>query len=105
MSDVQAPDAVGSAATAPAVELLKALAHPLRLAVVIALDDSPRCVHEIVDQFGEVQPVVSRHLGVLRDAGLVVGTRRGREVVYALADDHVAHIAKDAVSHAREGRT
>jgi ArsR family transcriptional regulator, zinc-responsive transcriptional repressor len=94
----------GGVAIAPAVEMLKALAHPLRLAVVVALDERPRCVHELVDQLGEVQPLVSRHLGVLREAGLVTGTRRGREVVYALADEHVAHIAKDTLLHAQEGR-
>lgn len=103
MSDLAARGAT-AVAVQPAVDLLKALAHPLRLAVVIALDESPRCVHELVDQLDEIQPVVSRHLGVLRDAGLVAGTRRGREVVYALADEHVARIAKDTVIHAQEGR-
>jgi ArsR family transcriptional regulator len=85
-------------------ELLRALAAPLRIALVVELDAGPRCVHELVDALGAPQPLVSQHLRVLRSAGVVTGERRGREVVYSLADAHVAHIVTDAVSHAREGR-
>jgi DNA-binding transcriptional ArsR family regulator len=50
------------------------------------------------------QPLVSQHLRVLRGAGIVRGSRRGREIAYALTHDHVAHIVADAVSHAKEPR-
>jgi ArsR family transcriptional regulator, zinc-responsive transcriptional repressor len=85
-------------------ELLRALAAPLRIAIVVELDTAPRCVHELVDALDAPQPLVSQHLRVLRAAGVVVGERRGREVVYSLADAHVAHIVTDAVSHSREAR-
>jgi ArsR family transcriptional regulator, zinc-responsive transcriptional repressor len=49
------------------------------------------------------QPWVSQHLRVPRWAGLIRTSRRGREVVYELADAHVAHIVRDAVTHASEG--
>ncbi|BCJ36531.1 hypothetical protein Athai_40340 [Actinocatenispora thailandica] len=39
---------------------------------------------------------------MLKGAGVVRGQRRGREIAYSLADEHVAHIVADAVSHARE---
>lgn len=87
-----------------AAELLKALAHPMRLRLVHELERAPRCVHELVEASGAPQPLVSQHLRVLRDAGLVTATRQAREVHYALADDHVLHIALDAVKHAREVR-
>jgi DNA-binding transcriptional ArsR family regulator len=85
-----------------AAALLKALVAPLRLALVDLLSDAPRCVHELVSALDAPQPLVSQHLKVLKSAGLVATTRRGREVVYRLADDHVAHVARDAVAHAGE---
>jgi ArsR family transcriptional regulator, zinc-responsive transcriptional repressor len=86
-------------------ELLRALAAPLRIAIVIELNTGPRCVHELVEALGAPQPLVSQHLRVLRAAGVVSGSRRGREMEYGLTDDHIAHIVTDAVSHANEGRT
>lgn len=83
-------------------ELLRALAAPLRIAVVTELAAGPRCVHELVDATGAPQPLVSQHLRVLKGAGVVRGQRRGREIAYSLADEHVAHIVADAVSHSRE---
>lgn len=85
-----------------ASELLKALAHPLRLLLVDALSDAPQCVHDLVTASGAAQPLVSQHLRILRQAGLVTTSRRAREVVYALADEHVAHIAHDAIRHSQE---
>jgi DNA-binding transcriptional ArsR family regulator len=87
---------------AAAGELLRALAAPLRIAIVTELGDGERCVHELVDALGVSQPLVSQHLRVLRSAGVVRGQRRGREIAYTIADAHVAHIVADAVSHARE---
>ncbi|MFV0258629.1 MAG: ArsR/SmtB family transcription factor [Acidimicrobiales bacterium] len=85
-----------------AADLLKALANPLRLRIVMALRDGPRCVHELVDELGVKQPLVSQHLRVLRGARLLHTERRGREIAYSLQDDHVLHIASDAISHANE---
>ena len=87
---------------ADAAELLRALGTPHRLAIVLELAVQPRCVHELVERVGVSQSLASQHLRVLRTLGLVTGTRRGKETVYALADDHVAHIAKDAVAHGAE---
>lgn len=86
-----------------AAELLRALSAPIRLAIVSELAQGERCVHELVEQLGAAQPLVSQHLRVLRSAGVVRGSRRGREIAYALVDEHVAHIVADAVSHAGEG--
>jgi ArsR family transcriptional regulator, zinc-responsive transcriptional repressor len=85
-----------------AAALLKALVAPMRLALVDLLAEAPRCVHELVGALDAPQPLVSQHLKVLKSAGLVATTRRGREVVYRLADDHVAHVVRDAVAHAGE---
>jgi ArsR family transcriptional regulator, zinc-responsive transcriptional repressor len=85
-------------------ELLRALAAPLRIRIVTELASGPRCVHELVETLGAPQPLVSQHLRVLRGAGVVRGSRRGREIAYALTDEHIAHIVADAVSHASESR-
>jgi DNA-binding transcriptional ArsR family regulator len=100
--DLSAIRRVDPASYDAAAALLKALVAPLRLALVDLLSSGPLCVHELVAALGAAQPLVSQHLKVLRSAGLVATTRRGREVVYRLADDHVAHVVRDAVAHARE---
>ncbi len=84
-------------------DLLRALAAPVRIAIVLQLHQSQRCVHELVDALGVTQPLISQHLRVLKSAGVVRGERSGREVVYHLVDDHLAHIVVDAVAHAEEG--
>jgi ArsR family transcriptional regulator, zinc-responsive transcriptional repressor len=99
---VDTPAPPPSETLAAAGELLRALAAPVRIAVVLQLRSSPRCVHELVDALGVSQPLISQHLRVLKAAGVVRGERRGREVVYRLVDDHLAHIVVDAVEHAEE---
>jgi len=88
-------------AYASGAELLKAMAHPLRLAMLVSLIDGPKCVHELVDATGANQPLVSQHLRVLRSADLLARDRRGREVTYSIVDDHIHHIVIDAVDHVR----
>lgn len=83
-------------------ELLRALAAPVRIAIVLQLRESQRCVHELVDAVGVPQPLVSQHLKILKAAGVVAGERSGREVLYRLVDHHLAHIVVDAVAHAGE---
>ncbi|HEX2043516.1 MAG TPA: metalloregulator ArsR/SmtB family transcription factor [Acidimicrobiales bacterium] len=85
-------------------ELLRALANPHRLAILLELGHGPRCVHELVDSIGISQPLASQHLRVLKATHLVRGRRRGREVVYTLADEHISHIVGDAIAHAGERR-
>jgi DNA-binding transcriptional ArsR family regulator len=90
-----------------AADLLKALASAIRLATVVELREGPRCVHELhtsLEASGRrvSQPLLSQHLKVLREAGLVTTTRRGTEITYQLADAHVGHIVNDAIRHAQE---
>jgi DNA-binding transcriptional ArsR family regulator len=84
-------------------DLLRALAAPVRVAIVLQLHESERCVHELVAALGVTQPLISQHLRVLKSAGVVASERHGREVVYRLVDEHLAHIVVDAVSHVEEG--
>ena len=83
-------------------DLLRALAAPLRIAIVLQLRESQRCVHELVDALDVPQPLVSQHLRILKAAGVVAGERSGREVMYRLVDHHLAEIVMAAVTHASE---
>jgi ArsR family transcriptional regulator len=83
-------------------DILRALAAPVRIAIVLQLLESQRCVHELVDALQVPQPLVSQHLRILKAAGVVEGERSGREVLYRLVDHHLAHIVSDAVAHAAE---
>lgn len=83
-------------------DLLRALAAPLRIAIVLQLRESERCVHELVDALSVPQPLVSQHLRILKSAGVVAGERSGREVMYRLVDQHLAEIVVAAVTHAAE---
>lgn len=85
-----------------AAELLRALASRIRIQIVLLLQRSPRLVGELVEELGVSQPLVSQHLRVLRTAGVVVGERVAHGVSYRLVDDHLAHIAADAVTHVHE---
>ena len=85
-------------------DLLRALAAPVRIAIVLQLRESARCVHELVDALAVPQPLVSQHLRILKAAGVVAGERSGREVIYRLVDHHLAHIVVAAVTHAAEDR-
>jgi ArsR family transcriptional regulator, zinc-responsive transcriptional repressor len=85
-------------------ELLRALAAPVRIAIVLQLRQSQRCVHELVDALAVPQPLVSQHLRILKQAGVVSSERSGREVLYRLVDHHLAHIVVDAITHVGEDR-
>ncbi|GAB5444177.1 MAG: metalloregulator ArsR/SmtB family transcription factor [Fuerstiella sp.] len=65
--------------------LLKVLADETRLAVVERLLDGPQNVSQINHQLQVEQTLLSHHLKVLREAGLVTSERDGKRVVYSLA--------------------
>lgn len=65
-------------------DLLKALAHPARLEIMHLLADEPQCVCELMSALELEQSVVSKHLKILRDQGLVSSQREGSRVVYRL---------------------
>lgn len=70
-------------------QICQGLADPNRILILYLLADSPRYVTELAEMLGVSQPMVSRHLKVLRDRGLVTTTREGNTVHYALRDRRV----------------
>jgi len=80
-------------------DLLTALADPVRLRIVSMLAAAPEgaaCGCELEDPLGLAQPTVSHHLRILREAGLIVGERRGRWVHYSLVPGRLEEV-RDAL--------
>jgi ArsR family transcriptional regulator len=75
------------------VTLLDAVADPVRWGVLAHLSLTPCCVCEIQEQVAIAPSLLSYHLKVLREAGLVTASRRGRWMDYALAPDAHARLA------------
>ena len=63
--------------------ILKALAHPLRVRIFEAIADGKKSVGEIVQLVGEKEANTSRHLALLRTAGLVEARKEGMNVYYS----------------------
>lgn len=79
-----------------AAEVLRALGHPLRLKIIECLRAGERCVCEIIPAVGAEQSVVSKHLALLRQAGLVACRKEGLRVIYWVRDPKAFAIAESA---------
>jgi len=64
--------------------ILKAMAHPSRLCIVDELSRGERCVNELTQVIGSDISTVSKHLSVLRSAGIIADEKRGAQVFYHL---------------------
>jgi DNA-binding transcriptional ArsR family regulator len=79
MHQTQSPDT-----SARRVAVIKALAHPSRLAIAEALQEGERCVQDLTDLVGTDMSTVSKHLTIMRDVGLLDMEKRGLKVFYTL---------------------
>ena len=77
----------------PLAELIaqrfRVIGEPTRIRILDALRDGPRTVNELTDALGGTQQNVSKHLGVLAQAGVVARVRDGNHVRCAIADPSV----------------
>lgn len=89
-----------SAGTAASVaQTMQALAAPSRVRILSRLGAGSCSVGELAREVGMEQSAVSQQLRVLRHLGLVVGDRDGRQIIYALHDEHVKALLSEAISH------
>ena len=65
-------------------KVFKALAHPSRLFILEQLTNGERCVCELTDMIGADMSTVSKHLSVLKSAGVIQDDKRGLQVYYSL---------------------
>ena len=71
-------------------QLLRTLAHPVRLRIFSLLARHEACVCHLETLLRRPQPYVSKQLAVLRDAGLATDRREGTLIYYRVADEHLA---------------
>ncbi len=64
--------------------ILKAMGHPTRLFIIEELYNDERCVNELTEKIGSDVSTVSKHLSVLKNAGLVYDEKRGTSIYYKL---------------------
>lgn len=64
--------------------VIKAMAHPTRLFIVEELSREERCVRELTEMVGADVSTISKHLSVLKNAGIVQDDKRGSQVFYRL---------------------
>lgn len=65
-------------------EITKAIAHPLRIAIIDFLKDGEQCVCDIADHVGSERSNISRHLSVMVKAGVLEYRKEGLKVIYKL---------------------
>jgi DNA-binding transcriptional ArsR family regulator len=79
-------------------EVFRALAHPVRLQILMRTIDDELCVQDLQDDLDRSQPNISQHLTVLRERALVIAERKGKRVCYRPADDWIAQVIRLAAS-------
>lgn len=85
-------------------KVFKALGNPTRLTIVRTLMDGEHCVCDLVNAVGLGWSTTSKHLDVLREAGIVSSDRRGQKIFYRLELACVTHFI-DCLDKPRTGRT
>lgn len=69
-----------------------ALSDPIRLEIIAYLRDGEKCVCEIVPHLNLIQPLVSRHLKILKDAGIVRYRKDGTKRMYSIVDAGIYNV-------------
>ena len=77
-------------------KIFNALSDPMRLEIIEFLRGGEKCVCEIVPHLDLIQPLVSRHLRILKDCGLLKYRKEGNRRLYSIADFRIFEIT-DAV--------
>jgi len=75
-----------------AAEVLKAVAHPLRLQIVEVLKDGELSVGEITDALGEKQAITSQQLNLMKARGVLASRREGAKVYYRIENPNVVRV-------------
>ena len=88
-----------------ALAVLAAVADPIRWTVMATLSRGPLCVCSLQEHVPVAGNLLSYHLKVLREAGLVTTSRRGRWIDYAVADDAGARMAAALPGSATQQRS
>lgn len=77
------------------VQKLKALGHPSRLKIILFLEKGEQCVCKINELIEADQSTVSKHLALLKEAGLIADEKRGSFNYYQLTDKRIISLLKE----------
>ena len=80
-------------------EVLKALAHPVRLSIVAFLEDGEKCVGEIMASVGGKQAITSQQLNMMKDKGVLACRRDGSKVYYRIDNENVIRLLHCVYNH------
>lgn len=80
-------------------DLFKVFSDTTRIKILFALMDKDLCVADIAETVGASQSAVSHQLRILKQARLVKFQREGKNVIYALSDDHVHTMLDQGMTH------
>lgn len=80
-------------------DLFKVFSDTTRIKILFALMDKDLCVVDIAETIGASQSAVSHQLRILKQARLVKFQREGKNVIYALSDDHVHTMLDQGMTH------
>ncbi|MBN2662415.1 MAG: winged helix-turn-helix transcriptional regulator [Bacteroidales bacterium] len=75
-----------------ASQILKAMAHPIRVSIMALLEGEKLNVTQIYETLNLEQSVVSHHLGILRDKGVLIAERDGKNVFYSLKSELLSSV-------------
>jgi DNA-binding transcriptional ArsR family regulator len=93
------PEMLSDEVMAAMAESFKALGDPTRLRIMALLFNGERTVGDLADHLVVSQSAVSHQLRLLRNLDIVRNRKEGREVYYALADDHIRDIYTRTLEH------
>ena len=65
-------------------QIMKALSHPTRLFIVHELAKAEKCVCELTEMVGADTSTISKHLSIMKSAGIIDGEKRGTSIYYSL---------------------
>jgi DNA-binding transcriptional ArsR family regulator len=98
-----APRTLDDATAAQVAELFRAFSDPSRVRLIAALAGGELNVGALAEYAGVSESAVSHHLRGLRQMRLVRARKDGRQVYYALDDDHVAALFRQGLDHVQHG--
>ncbi len=88
--------------TVEIAEMFRLMGDATRLTILIHCLDAPVAVGELARLTGASPSLVSHHLRLLRAARILAAERRGKQVFYTAADDHIRTVVRDMIDHVAE---
>ena len=90
---------INKKAVVKVAEVLKAVAHPVRLRIIELLEHDEKCVGDIAKDIGSKQSITSQELNMMKDKGVLACRRDGTKVYYRIANPNVIRLLHCVYDH------